>query len=324
MLDTIHPHLLSLLRCPNTGQRLQSDGDKLVTHDGNVTYPVISGIPLLFSHSASLTHSGLSGLMDENARIVSDPRNVFGSSTESFVTNMLVPTCGNLFHGSSVVDDFPIACFPIDFPKGLVLDIGCNWGRWSIGGAAAGHLVVGVDPHLEALIHAKRLARRLCPQNEPFFVCCDARHMPFESDSFSGVFSYSVLQHFSRHNMLTIVDEIGRLLQTGGVSCIQMPNLIGIKALVDRICGRGPSDDEFNVRYYKIHELVSLYENHIGPSDYEVDCFLGLNVHFRDIRFVSGVRKMAVYTGSALKSLSNAFSPLRQLADSVFLISHKI
>ena len=100
---------------------------------------------------------------------------------ERFIEAMVVPTCGKLFHGVGFKDDYPIAPMPQDLPPGRVLDIGCNWGRWSIGGALQGYDVIGVDPHLQALLCAQALARRLVPENQPLFVACDARHMPFAS-----------------------------------------------------------------------------------------------------------------------------------------------
>ena len=203
-----------------------------MTTDGKRHYPVISGIPVLFSQSSRTTHSGATGLLHQNMSIATKTRAVDLEKLNEFITNMFVPTCGNLFHGVKLDGDYPIVPLPSDLPKGLILDVGCNWGRWSIGGAMKGQMVIGVDPHLEALLYAKELARRLIPNNVPFFVACDARHLPFADHAFDGCFSYSVLQHFSRQNMTIILDEISRTLRRGGISEIQMPNRNGAKAFL--------------------------------------------------------------------------------------------
>jgi len=44
--------LLEVLRCPRTGQSLRADGDRLVTADGRVAYPVEDGIPVLLPEEA--------------------------------------------------------------------------------------------------------------------------------------------------------------------------------------------------------------------------------------------------------------------------------
>jgi SAM-dependent methyltransferase/uncharacterized protein YbaR (Trm112 family) len=324
MKERISPDLVALLCCPSTGEQLRVvDDDRLVNASGTHTYPIVFGIPVLFTTTSTPTHSGLNAIMEENAQIIADPSPAIARSEDVFVQNMLVATCGNLFHRSRLAKDFPLAELPFKFPFGRILDIGCNWGRWSMGGALQGYSVVGIDPHLDALIQAKKLARRFCPKNEPAFVCCDARHMPFVKSSFNGVFSYSVLQHFSRENMLTIVSEASRVLAPNGSSCIQMPNRTGIRAVINRIQGKDPADEEFNVRYYSMTELRTAFSSRIGPTNFKVDCFLGLNVHYRDINLVPGWRKAVILFALVLKQLSNVIYPLQQLADSVLVISRR-
>src|SRR5215204_6342786 len=40
---------VDLLRCPETGQELRSDGKRLITEEGARAFPVIEGIPYLLS-----------------------------------------------------------------------------------------------------------------------------------------------------------------------------------------------------------------------------------------------------------------------------------
>ena len=42
-----------------------------------------------------------------------------------------------------------------------LLDIGCNWGRWSIAAARKGYTVSGIDPVPQAILAARRVAEQL-------------------------------------------------------------------------------------------------------------------------------------------------------------------
>lgn len=44
--------LLEVLRCPRTGQRLRSQGERLVTEDGSLAYRIENGIPVLLAEEA--------------------------------------------------------------------------------------------------------------------------------------------------------------------------------------------------------------------------------------------------------------------------------
>jgi ubiquinone/menaquinone biosynthesis C-methylase UbiE len=236
---------------------------------------------------------------------------------------MLVPTCGNLFRGVHLSDDYPIPDFP-DFPKeSVVLDLGCNWGRWSIAGAKTGCRIIGVDVHLQALLCARWLSRKLVPNIEPLFVLADARCLPFASESFDGTFSYSVIQHFSRNNAAIILGELDRVMRHGAKSVVQMPNKTGLAAILTKPHSRISEGSEFDVRYYSINDLLALFESKIGKSDWYVDCFFGLNVHARDRRFVPTSKRWIIDLADLLYRTSQVLPALGRLADSVFISSTK-
>jgi SAM-dependent methyltransferase len=183
--------------------------------------------------------------------------------------------------------------------------------------------MVGVDVHLRSLLVAKRLADRLVPDNPPMFVLADARRLPFAPGGFDGVYSYSVVQHFSRENAERILAEAGRVLKRGGCAVIQMPNRDGLKTALTQHRARDRDGEEFEVRYYRIEELLALFQRAIGNARWSVDCFFGLNVHSRDRDLVPASRRWVVDLATLFERLSRRFKPLGRWADSVFVTATK-
>lgn len=315
--------LPDILRCPATGEPLVSDGNFLWSHDQKLRYPIVDGIPCLLSESSIPTHAGYSELLLENERHREDCKLITKSDIKAYLSAMLVPTCGNLYRGAKLTR-YPIPPFYAQLDGcELILDVGCNWGRWSIAAALAGHRVVGVDVHLQSLRIAKAIADELDITPRPLFVLADARSLPFAESSFDAVFSYSVLQHFSKQNCEWILREIGKVLRDQGASLIQMPNKLGLRSLM-ALAKRGFSEGEgFDVRYYFIPELISLFEKTIGRSSWSVDCFLGLNVHSFDRDMMNFSGKCVVSTAWALKAVSRRAPFLGYAADSVLVQSCK-
>jgi SAM-dependent methyltransferase len=122
--------------------------------------------------------------------------------------------------GLSVPTRFPELRLPAS-PSALLLDVGCNWGRWTIAAARKKYKVVGIDPSLGAVLAAKRLSMHLGVDNH--YVCGDARYLPFAAAQFDNVFfSYSVLQHFSKADVQVAFDEAAQVLKTDGRILVQL------------------------------------------------------------------------------------------------------
>lgn len=183
--------------------------------------------------------------------------------------------------------------------------------------------MIGIDIHLESLLAARWLAARLVPGREPLFVLGDARCLPFRDETFDGIFSYSVFQHFSKANASLLIAEARRVLKRRGTAVVQMPNRSGLKRLLSLHQLRHPGGgSEFDVRYYRVEELLEMFSV-IGQTHWRPDCFLGLNVHARDRPFITPSRRWIVDVAEGLRRASERFTPLRRLADSVFLTSVK-
>ena len=85
---------------------------------------------------------------------------------------------------------------------GPVLELGSGAGLY------AEHLpgYIGVDISQEAIRHAEKGARRM--------VCGDIQALPLTDESVAAVFSFNVLEHIDRPDM--VIDEIDRVLMRGG------------------------------------------------------------------------------------------------------------
>ena len=318
----VDPRLLEILRCPESGQPLYVESDQLVSSDGTRRYSVVDGIPCMMPEAALPTHQGYRDLLQENG---TEDSFVEMSETEAikFVLAMLVATCGNLFRGAKLDRLVPIPDVPPELPDGRILDVGCNWGRWSMAAAKAGRQVIGIDIHLKSLVAAKRISRQLAPDNEPLFVLGDGRYLPFSPMAFDGVFSYSVIQHFSKANAAIILSEIRRVMKKQATSVIQMPNRAGIRSRLNLLRSGYSEGVEFDVRYHSIVELLQLFGSKIGKSEFFADCFFGLNVHASDRQFISPGKQWIVDLAILALQASRRFPSLGKYSDSVFIVSTK-
>lgn len=314
----LEARLLSILRCPVSKLPLKIDGCRLVSQDGRHRYEVFDGIPLLTVPEMPSTDSWFHGVLEDNERAKTAVLDA-----DFFIRDYMVATCGNLFRGAKLTGNYPIPDFPSELTPGLTLDVGSNWGRWAIAGAKAGHSMIGVDIHLESLLAARTLSRRLIPGNLPLWVLGDARRLPFASSSFDNAVSYSVVQHFSREDLGQTLAEVGRILKSGGNTMFQMANAGGLKTRLIKRQHRFSDGQGIDVRYYTIDELLRLFGQNIGPSDWSVDCYLGLNVHAKDLPLISYLRKPVVYAAEALKFLGTVARPFERLADSVWIRARK-
>lgn len=197
-----------------------------------------------------------------------------------------------------------------------LLDIGCNWGRWSIAAARTGYAVVGIDPSLGAVMAARRVARGMgLPIRH---VVGDARFLPFRPGCFDKAFSYSVVQHLSRTDARTVVAEVARVLKPGGESLVQMPAIFGIRCLYYLARRRFRDGTGFEVRYWTIPALRRLFAA-VGPSTIEVDCYFGIGLQAADAHLMPRTLRLILRVSEALRLVSVWFAPLRYVADSVYV-----
>jgi SAM-dependent methyltransferase/uncharacterized protein YbaR (Trm112 family) len=305
-----------LLACPRDGGALEAKGELLVCAEGH-EYPLVDGIPVLVVEEVEPTQPGYWARPEQIEAVrEAEPPAVEGDGVDPYVAELIIGTHGNLYrHLAQGIDRYPIPDFPL--PRGhgeLLLDIGCNWGRWSIAAERAGYRAVGIDPSFEAIVAARRIARQL--GEEPRYVVADARALPFADATFDVVFSYGVLQHFSKADVAVSVAEIARTLKPGGYSWVQMPNALGVRNLYQLARRRFREGERFEVRYWRPSELRRAFAA-IGPTALTTDGFFTLNPQKRDLDLLPRRYRALVHASEGLRRASERARFLTNVADSV-------
>ena len=239
------------------------------------------------------------------------------------VQGIIDSTCGYLYRAArGNLRDYPVPNLRLEGKSGdLVLDVGCNWGRWCFAAARKGFRPIGIDPSLGGVLAAREIAKRL--DLDCAFVVGDARHLPFADAVFDRVFSYSVLQHFSKQDAADSLRRIARTLKTGGTTMIQMPNRFGIRSGFHLAKRRFREGSKFDVRYYRPAELKCIFESIFGNVQATVDGYFGLGIQPSDMAILSRFGQIVVRSSEILRKLQRQFPPLLNLADSLYLVSEK-
>src|ERR1051325_8871 len=334
---------LDNLVCPRDHTQLAARGEQVICAEGHA-YPVVDGVPvmLLNNTAQTLEVAGRSlcaanengrkstppfyletiGVNDEQRRgIIKLSQNANGIDP---VVNFLIgATNGYMYQGLiGKLRSYPIPEIRLPVSSGdSLLDVGCNWGRWSIAAARKGYSVVGVDPSLGAIMAARRVSASMSLDNK--YVVADGRYLPFAAKRFDRVFSYSVLQHFAKHDAVLALNEIGRVLKPQGKSLVQMANLYGVRSLYHQARRGFREPQNFEVRYWSLPELKRTFNSTIGNTRIEVDCFGGLGIQRSDWDMVSSRLKLVVAASEALRNLSKPLPLLRYAADSLYLKSER-
>jgi SAM-dependent methyltransferase len=310
------------LACPVDKQRLVVVAGKLSCPSGH-RYPLVGDVAVLLRHDVADSHP----YFDETRQAAgageprSDPppeANLGG--VDPFVQQEIVKTNGILYRNAlGALARYPIPEIPL--PEGSnahLLDVGCNWGRWSMAASRRGYRAIGIDPSLAAVQAAYRVSRQV---NAPAdFVVGDGRSLPFPDHTFDVVFSYSVLQHFSKDDARDSIREAARVTRPGGTVLIQLANLLGIRQLYNQARDLARREHGlFRVRRWTPREMLSAFNQLVGPARLTADGFFSLNAQVTDMDLMAPFPQMVVRSSQALKGLASRFHPLALLADSVFI-----
>jgi 2-polyprenyl-3-methyl-5-hydroxy-6-metoxy-1,4-benzoquinol methylase/uncharacterized protein YbaR (Trm112 family) len=270
------------LVCPRDKKAFSVITDSSLTCPAGHRYPIVRGIPVLLIAEASETH-GACGTSQRRALEQNDfEEDDWHPSADDPVhpaVQRMVSAAGGSLYKDLVgnLRDYPIPEIRLPAANGeRLLDVGCNWGRWTIAAARNGYRVTGMDPDLGAVLAARRVAEQLSVSAD--FIVADARYLPFPENSYDKVFSYSVLQHLSKANVEMALREIAYVLATNGEALIQMPNRLGVRSGYQQLRRIGKTRGIFHVRYWTPWELKRTFTKLIGPSKVFVDGYLGLGI----------------------------------------------
>ncbi len=239
-----------------------------------------------------------------------------GAPVDAHVRRFLVKTHGNLYQGVQLTR-YPIPDLRLGPGEGrTLLDLGSNWGRWTIAAARAGYRATGVDPSAKAIAAARRVAAQLGAQAD--YVVGDARELPFPDASFDVVHSYSVLQHLGKQDVRLVAAEVARVLAPGGLAWIEMPNAAGLLNLTRRAARGFAEGAGADVRYWTRAELLETF-GLIGPVELIADGFLTINPQLADLDLLRPRHRLVVRLSDRLRRASLRVPYLVRLADSLIV-----
>ena len=339
-MASIDPWFIANLACPVDRGPLAAVNGKLVCAHGHL-YPVVDGVPVMLRQDVPTTitladaswrrASGAAAddrapdLYLESLGIDEDEKRgvlelaKHGGAIDPVVAYLVAATNGLMYkHLIGSLEQYPIP--ELTLPRGdgrRLLDVGCSWGRWSIAAARLGFEVIGIDPSLGAVMAARRVARQLGLPNR--YIVADARYVPLPDSSIDVTYSYSVLQHFSPADAAGAVAEMGRVLKPGGLARVQMATRLGVRCLYHQTRRWFREARGFEVRYWTLGALRSLFRRHVGPARFEADCYFGIGLQQADAPMMTPSLRRLLWASERLKALSRRIRPLVGVADSVFV-----
>ena len=318
----LDPRVLEILVCPRDRQRVHVDRGVLVCASGH-SYAIVEGMPVMLLPDVKQTHPAAVRALAQSARRAEIQTDISATgrsgAIDPFVQEEIGATNGNMYRGLiGKLREYPIPKLPMHVSPGArFLDVGCNWGRWCIAAGRLGCLAIGIDPSLDAVLAARRVARQLGVHAN--YLVADARYLPFADQAIDRVFSYSVLQHFSKEDARLSLGEMRRILRGDGRVVVQMANAWGLRCLYNQARRRFREPELFEVRYWTIRELKATFEALIGPTYLAVDGYLSLNSRPGDLGLLPIRYRAVVRCSEALRRISETMRWMRYVADSVYL-----
>lgn len=308
----ISPEIREIICCPLDKTALTGwETNNLLCKNGH-SYPIVEGVPVLTLKNGKKGYWGIKW----------DP-NLKTNGIDPFVAQVIGATGGYLYQPMvGQLNRYPIPKFGYKSSANeTLLDLGCNWGRWCFSAEREGFTVIGIDPHLDAVLAAYRVAAQLGVRAT--FIAADARFLPFKDSSIDRIFSYSVLQHFAVDDLKITLHEVSRCLKKGGAMHTQMANLLGVRSLYHLMRRKFRPATNFDVRYWSPWKLIALFNQHIGKTSIYVDGFFSVNLQSTDLDLMPARIQLIAKVSNVLKATANAFHPLTWIADSLMINSRK-
>lgn len=331
---------LENLVCPRDHGRLVLEDNAVLCSVCCKKYPVLDGVPVMLlddvEQTMGLAHASIEcargrrtdmrapelyletlGVNEEEKALAVS---LCGRSVIDPVVSVLIgATSGNMYRRLvGALDRYPIPELRLGPGAGKrFLDIGCNWGRWSVAATRLGYQAVGIDPSLGAILAARRVSKSLGCDIK--FIVADGRYLPFRDASFDVIFSYSVLQHFAKDHVAMCLREVARLLADTGYCFIQLANAFGIRSLYHQAKRKFKEPKDFEVRYWSPGELKHAFRTCVGKTTLRVDGYFGLGIQRSDWGLMPSRFKLIIVLSEILRGISLLFPPLTYGADSLYV-----
>ena len=315
------------LACPRDGLPVRVGEDEVLCAAGHV-YPRIQGVPVMLVDELPPNHPAISRTFEYVRGAGHPAEGPTSDSTGSgpvdwFVQREIVASNGQLYR--RLVERLPRYPIPrMRLPHGdnrVLLDVGCNWGRWSVAASKKRYAVVGIDPSLDAILAALRVADQL--SINAVYMVADVRALPFANETFDVVFSYSVLQHFSAEDAAAAMTEMSRVLRNPGSCLVQLANSYGMRSLWNQARRGFKEPKNFEVRYWPPSQMRRVAEGAIGRSTLLADGYFSLNPQSADLDLLPLHFRLLVRFSAILCALSRRLPWLVRFADSVYVASTK-
>jgi SAM-dependent methyltransferase/uncharacterized protein YbaR (Trm112 family) len=223
------------------------------------------------------------------------------------------------------MQDYPAYELPIEKVKeGIMLDIGCGWGRWLIAGIKKGYIPVGIDLRLEFC--ETTLATLKNNNSNGYVVVADLKELPFKNNTFDFIWSFSVIQHTHKDRLINCLQHIRRILKGGGFTKLEFPNEDGFRNKMGPVKETQVNALDYNswdVRYYTIDQYRDFVSAIFNNFKYSVHSFLGIGVLKEDLRYVSIKNKILCGISLVFTAIAKIIKPLKQFSDSIYIKAMK-
>ncbi len=320
-MSALDPLLEKILVCPRDYGDLRLEGTALVCSAGH-RYPCVEGVPVMLLAEAEATLAVCDKTLQQVSKGLAPNNGHLSAASpviDPFVQKEIAGTNGNMYrHLINVLPRYPIPDLRLPEATGQVfLDIGCNWGRWCLAAARKGYQPIGIDPSLEAVLAARRVANQM--GLKAVFLVADARYLPFKMNCIDTVFSYSVLQHFSEADVKLVLAQAARVLKPSGICYVQMATKFGLRNLFIQLRRAFRRPHGFEVRYWTLGELQQAFQSAIGYATLSVDGYFSLNPQPTDLDLLPLRYRLIVRGSEALRRISEKAKWLAYFADSVYV-----
>ena len=346
IMPLVHPWLLERLACPYDGASIRANAARLACTACDRQFAVVDGVPVMLRGDVRQTHDAATDSLaqvqpmvaaaaagptapalpaDETPPPATAFRNDRAPEIDDYVQEAVSATCG-IMYVSLVgrLDTYPIP--EMRLPPGpgagrTLLDVGCNWGRWSFAAARVATPRSASIPHSAPSAPPAALPKQL--GIAAHFIAGDARYLPLRDASADVTFSYSVLQHLAKHDVRRALREMRRVLIPGGAAVVQMPNALGVRSLMVQAKRRFRRASGFEVRYWTVRELRAAFERLVGRTTISVDGYFSLNPQTVDLSLLPLRYQAIVRTSDRLRHASERYPRLVSVADSLYLSAEK-